>query len=169
MQDVFQVLVDDKQVNAAAMIAFSNAKEPRIVAENNLAKISESELFGLDPDHVSLLKETLSHGKPRMISARSIPDSGIKPHSIAMAPILLPGHPAHIIEIFTLDVHNSEVAAYLRELIETIAGYFTRYLNSKNVQLEPTTDDNFWQRFDSFILRLQTLARPETDNLSGCQ
>ena len=72
-----------------------------------------------------------------------------------MAPILIPNHPAHVLEFFTLDAPDKEEAAQLRELAETIVGYFTRFLVDKNVVQEPTTDENFWQRFDSFVLRLQ--------------
>lgn len=155
VRDVFQVVVENHGVDAVAMIAFSKAKEPRIVAESNLSTISEDEFFNLDLDHISHLHEALRDGKPKFVPDRRLPETGLKQHSIAMAPILLANHPAHIIEILSLSPPDGEVMAQLRELIETLARYFTRYLTDKNVAQEPTTDENFWQRFDSFVLRLQ--------------
>ena len=155
VRDIFQMVAESHGVDAVALVAFSKSKEPRIVAESNLSAVSQDEFFNIDLDHVSLLHEVLREGKPQFVVDRSLPETGLRRHSITMAPILIPNHPAHILELFSLEVPNHEEAAHLRELAETMVGYFTQFLVDKNVVQEPTTDDNFWQRFDSYVLRLQ--------------
>ncbi|MEW4489284.1 biotin/lipoyl-binding protein [Thalassoglobus sp. JC818] len=155
VRDVFQFVAETPSIDAVAMVAFSKANEPRVVAEANLASVSEDEFFSLDLDNISLMGSSLREGKPKLMMNRVLPEAQLKPHSLAIAPIVVTANPPHVVEVLMLGEATSHDEAFLREVTETLASYFIRYLTNKKDSQEAVTDEAFWQRFDSFLLRLQ--------------
>lgn len=156
IQNVFQAVIEFSPVDAVSLIDFSNPQEPKVSAQLNLSEISVDGFFSLDTDHISLLTESIRSQKTCIVVDRSLPGAGLKRHSIVMCPVVAEGAPPHLIEVFTLAIPNEDDAATLRELIETVCSYLSRYLLNNHQNEQSTLSDNqFWKRFDAFLLRLQ--------------
>ncbi len=156
VQNLFAAALEFPLVDAVSLVDYSNPQEPKISIEENLNAVGLDGFFSLDLDHISLMAEPFRSRKTSIVVDRSLPEAGLKPHSIVMSPVIVDGAPPHLIELFSLTVPSENETSELRELIETLCSYLNRYLeNSKGNQQAPVSDDEFWQRFDAYLLRLQ--------------
>lgn len=154
-RDLIAAVVEIEQLAAASIIEFLGPQDHRILAGNNLEVLSVDGFYSLDPDQISLLLECLRQQKIMLVSDRAVPEAGLKRHSIVMAPLPDRQPPLRVLELFTLQVPNAELAAHLKEVAETLVGYLKRFLQEQAGRSAPQLTDEFWKQFDVYLLKLQ--------------
>jgi len=154
MRDIVDAVIETEELTAAAFIELKSPTDHRVLVGSGLEAISLDNFFSFDPDHVTLLIETIQEQKTKLAIDRSIPEFGLHSHSIAMTP--LPGKepPFILFELFTLEQPDAEQAAHLKQVSETVVNYTLRYAQEQGNKVPALTTD-FWKQFDIYLLKLQ--------------
>ncbi|WP_437203696.1 efflux RND transporter periplasmic adaptor subunit [Planctomicrobium sp. SH664] len=154
-RDLILAVVEQERLAAAAIVEFQSAQEMRMLAGAKLETLAVDGFYHIDPDHVSLLMQTLRQQKTVAITDRSVPEAGLKPHSIIIAPVPTKQAPIRLFELFTFNVPTPERIAQLKETADTLVAYFNRFLQEQANQQVAAPASEFWKKFDAFLLKLQ--------------
>jgi multidrug efflux pump subunit AcrA (membrane-fusion protein) len=160
--DVLRHALQVEGLTAAAVYQFTSP-EPTVLVQEGLAKLSRDGLFILDPDHVSLLRDAIQRQKLQVVQDRSVPEAGLREHTLLMLP--LPGQqpPFRVIELATVERLHADQLAHLREVLQLLVTYAMQYQQEGTRTVTPQDEGSFWDRFDQFLLRLQrSLSVKET-------
>ncbi len=156
IRDVLAIILEHACVDAAALVEFSNPEEPKVAAQENLNAISLDGFFSIDMDHVALMRESIQTKKTLVVADRSLPEAGLKRHCLIMHPVVVENHPPHLLEIFTLQTLSEKGATRLQEVVEVVSQYLVKYLlHASHSEQSTTTDAEFWEKLDLFLLKLQ--------------
>lgn len=153
--DVLRSTLEIEGLTAGALFRFTTP-EPEVLIEEGLRKLSHDGLFIVDPDHASLLRESIQKQKVQVIVDRAVPEVGLREHTVLMAPVSGQNPPFHVIELATIHRPTQDQLAHLREIIQLLTTYIVQFLQEGEKQQQtPESGENFWERFDQFLLRLQ--------------
>ncbi|SFI18604.1 HlyD family efflux transporter periplasmic adaptor subunit [Planctomicrobium piriforme] len=154
-QSVVEALVEIEGLDAAAVVDILSQQDQRILAAQSLERLSVDGFYSLDPDHQSLILECLRQQKLALVPERSVPEAGLKQHSLLMAPMRNTEGPHRVLELFRLNAFRPDEAAHLREVAETVVSYFRKFEQDQAARGKAAPADNFWQSLDLFLIKLQ--------------
>ncbi|MCA9000109.1 MAG: HlyD family efflux transporter periplasmic adaptor subunit [Planctomycetaceae bacterium] len=155
-RDAVEAMAQIEGDAAACVVEFQNNREYRILAGYGLNNVSVDGVYTLDPDHVSLLVQSLRQQKTIVVTDRAVPEAGLKNHSAVISPLPGTQFPVRTVEMIVFSSPLAEQAAHLKEMTETFAQYFARYQEEQDKRKIPHTTEDFWKQFDLFMLKLQS-------------
>ncbi|HVJ67463.1 MAG TPA: hypothetical protein VM510_05730, partial [Caulifigura sp.] len=173
-------VVKEGQLRAAAVWLYDDHSRLRLIAEHELSKLSETGQFFVDPEHQDAVAEVMEQTKVRVLLNRQEDLGSVKPHSLAIGPIVKDDRSLGAIEVFAEPEEADE--AFLHDLIELLSGYSSKAVGkppatpavqkpqsaapSTPAGASPTapaapqsapTGNAFWEHYDRFLHGLRRL------------
>jgi multidrug efflux pump subunit AcrA (membrane-fusion protein) len=172
-------VVKEGQLLAAAVWLHDDHSRLRLVSEFNLSSLSETGQFFVDPEHQDAVAEVMEQTKVRTLLGRQEDLGSVKPHSLAIGPIVRDERSLGAIEIFAEAEETDE--PYLHDLIELLSGYCSKAIAKPTTvpsaprpaapaapgaaplgaahatQAPPPSGNAFWEQFDRFLHGLRRL------------
>lgn len=172
-------VVKEGQLLAAAVWMYDDHSRLRLVSEHNLSSLSETGQFFVDPEHQDAVSEVMEQTKVRTLLNRQEDLGSVKPHSLAIGPIVRDERSLGAIEVFAEADESDE--PFLHDLIEMLSGYCSRAVakpttapaaprpqspalpgappqpTAQATQSPPPAGQAFWEEFDRFLHGLRRL------------
>jgi len=172
-------VVKEGRLLAAAVWLHDDHSRLRLIGEHELSKLSETGQFFVDPEHQDAVTEVMEQTKIRVLLNRTEDLGSVKPHSLAVGPIVRDERSLGAIEVFA-DVDETD-EAFLHDLIELLSGYCSKAIARPSSTVTPRPMGQsappqsgvaapavapgtppppgtaFWEQFDRFLHGLRRL------------